>query len=231
MYFDEKYIMSLPANPLAAIFRILDDFSAQYQAYPSGSEDEYELAKEVCSLLSAYVDREGIEYQVPVPTGDRQQDIKNVLQFVGTHRKSLQAEITKLGFEQSQQMYRLMLGTTFRYDFSEGDLARVQKLINEVRDLITASSRLEPRHKQRVLGRLEKLQSELNKRVSDFDRFYGTLIELSIAARIIGENCRPLVDRIRELADIVWPVQARAFDLPSNTPFRLPGEIKDGEEA
>jgi len=230
MYFDENYVMSLPDSSLAAILRILEDFSLQYKQLPAGDDTEYELVKEVCALLSAYVDREGIKYSVPTPTGDRQQDIKNTLEFVGTQKKVLRTQVTKLGFEQSQQVYRLMLGRGFHYELSEGDLARVQRLINELRDLITASGKLEPAHKQRVLNRLEKLQSELNKRVSDFDRFYGTLIELSIAARIIGENCKPIVDRIRELAGIVWPVQARAFDLPSNTPFRLPGETKDEEK-
>lgn len=230
MYFDEKYVMSLPEDALAAIFRILEDFHDRYRSFPAGSDDEYDLVKEVSALLSAYVDREGLKYNVPTPTGDRQQDIKDILHFVDTHKKSLKTQITKLGFEQNQQRFRLMLGSTFHYELSEGDLSRVQRLTNEMRDLIAASDKLRPAHKQRVLNRLEKLQSELNKKVSDFDRFYGTLIELSITARVIGENCKPIVDRIRELASIVWPAQARAFDLPSNTPFKLPGESLDEDE-
>lgn len=39
--------------------------------------------------------------------------------------------------------------------------------------------------------------------------------------RKFGEEAKPLVDRIREIANTTWHIQARAEELPSDTPPEL----------
>jgi hypothetical protein len=48
-------------------------------------------------------------------------------------------------------------------------------LINELRDELSKESELDEAHKQRLLKRLEALQKELHKKVSDLDHFCGLL--------------------------------------------------------
>lgn len=88
-----------------------------------------------------------------------------------------------------------------------------------MRQIISKTDNLAKSHKSRLLNRLEKLQSELHKSVSDLDRFWGLLIDASIVLKKVGENAKPIVDRVREIVDIIWRVQIRAEELPSNTPF------------
>lgn len=237
MYFDEDFIRSLPDDPPSAILQIAKRYSRIMDEGNAAGAPIYELVKEMHAFLSVYLEAKGlpgdIEFQgsplsLAQMTGDVTADTGHLLWFVNALAGEMHEEVTKRSSEQLQRSFRLMLGTEgFHYEFSEGDLHRIQQLVNELRDLISASDALGADHKRRVLGRLEKLQSELHKKVSDLSWFWGELIEASIAARIMGENAKPVVDRIREIVSVVWPVQARAFELPSDTPFRLPGETED----
>ncbi|MBI4826866.1 MAG: hypothetical protein HY807_10680 [Nitrospirae bacterium] len=49
----------------------------------------------------------------------------------------------------------------------------------------------------------------------------GCYVTLSFAGSKFGDDAKPFVDRIREIADIVWRTQARAEELPSSTPTPL----------
>lgn len=91
----------------------------------------------------------------------------------------------------------------FLYEFSDGDIKRIQTLINELRNLISNTKELENNHKSRLLKRLEKIQSELHKKISDIDRFWGLVGEGGVVLAKLGENAKPRVDRIREIAEIV----------------------------
>jgi hypothetical protein len=82
---------------------------------------------------------------------------------------------------------------------------------------ISESPDIEEKHKQRLLQRLEKLQAELHKKMSDLDRFWGLVGEAGIVLGKFGKDAKPLVDRIREITDIVWRTQSRAEELPSDT--------------
>ena len=113
------------------------------------------------------------------------------------------------------------------YEFSQGDLDKIQELLNDLRTLISESKDLGEDHKSRLLRRLEKLQSELHKKVSDLDRFWGFFIDASIVVGQMGENAKPMVDIIQKIVKIIWPIQTRAYELPSDLPFKLLGQAED----
>ena len=85
---------------------------------------------------------------------------------------------------------------------------------------------------QRLLVRLEKLQSEMHKKVSDLDRFRGLIGDAGVVLGKLGKDAKPIVDRIKEVADIVWQTQSRTEELPSGTkiPMLTNGVVTDGEE-
>lgn len=130
---------------------------------------------------------------------------------------------TLIGLTTAQKMetiksrFSITLAGGFGYEFTDGDLNRIRMLINELRELIIANSELDDDHKSRLLKRLEKMQSEIHKKMSDLNSFYGLLVEASVVLRKIGENAKPIVDRIKELSNISWNTHARAENLPSGT--------------
>lgn len=93
----------------------------------------------------------------------------------------------------------------------------MQVLLNQLRTLIADAKDLEEEHQQRLLRRLEKLQSEIHKKVSDVDRFWGLIGDAGVVLGKLGKDAKPIVDRIREITEIVWQTQSRAEELPSGT--------------
>lgn len=117
--------------------------------------------------------------------------------------------------------FKKALGNTFFYEFSQGDLENVQSLINEIRGLIANAAAIEEEHRQRLLSRLENLQTELHKKMSDLDKFWGLIGDAGVILYKLGNDAKPIVDRIKELTNIVWHTQARKEELPSGSNFPL----------
>jgi len=82
--------------------------------------------------------------------------------------------------------------------------------------MVSANTELDEGHKQRMLKRLEKMQSELHKKMSDISRFYELMGDAGVALGKLGEGAKPFVDRIKEIVDIGWKSQARAEQLQSD---------------
>ena len=185
------------------------------------------------ACLLAYAESHGYDLtscKPPALQGSAEQDDKRIIDFFSIVKGSL-AKQERLGLVESQkQQFAMRFGSQFFYEFSQGDLDRIQNLINELREQITSSEKLKAEHKQRVLKRLEKLQAELHKKVSDLDRFWGVLFDCFFVIEKLGESAKPLVDRVREIAGIVYGVQLRAHDLPGNLPLRLPGEKEENNK-
>lgn len=103
-----------------------------------------------------------------------------------------------------------------------------RNLLSELRQLITDSDKFDENHRERLLNKLEKLQSELHKRTSNLDKLWGLIGEAGIVLGKFGEDAKPLADRIRKIAEITWRTQARAEELSSG--FEMP-LLKSAEDS
>lgn len=126
--------------------------------------------------------------------------------------------------------FATMIGKSFVYEFTEGDLKKIQELLNELRGLVSDSHLFEDTHRRRLLKRLEKLQQELHKKQSDLDHFWGLVGDAGVALGKFGKDAKPIVDRIREITHIVWRTQTRAEELPSGSLPPLLTNDSDGGE-
>jgi hypothetical protein len=72
-------------------------------------------------------------------------------------------------------------------------------------------------HRARLLRRLESLQSEMHKKMSDVDRIWGLVGDAGIVIGKFGKDAKPIVDRIKELSQIAWKTQARTEELSSSS--------------
>lgn len=102
--------------------------------------------------------------------------------------------------------YSALFSDEYCYDFSDSDYARIQQLINEIREIIQTSELIPENHKARLLRRLEATQRELHKKTSDIDRFWGFIGESGIVLRKFGEDLKPLSERITEFGRIILAV-------------------------
>ena len=93
--------------------------------------------------------------------------------------------------EEKKRDFAALLGSAFNFRLSHADTERIQVLINELRDLIGKDERFEEDHRRRLLTRLEDLQRELHRRLSNLDRFYGLIGDAGVLLGKFGRDAKP----------------------------------------
>lgn len=222
MLYSDQFIESIPQNPIYSIKeackQALQEVSDLNNHWTTSELEALEEADVLLEELQA-ADILPTNYTKPRSAGvsreERARSIRDELISVVENLERLQLEEKR---ERLASRFRAVIGVSFTYEFSDGDLNRVQTLLNELRQLISETEQFEPSHQQRVLSRLENLQKELHKKVSDLDRFWGLVGDAGVMLEKLGNNAKPIVDRIREVTTIVWKTQGRAEQLSSNSP-------------
>lgn len=224
MLFDSQFIEMVEESPIEGVVKACDlafERVSAAQTDPHGwNEEEHAILWEAASFVELVLEENSlhIKYVVPEAKGDISVNSKNLFEFLQGVRNEFEARSIALRIESYKGRYRSAFKSAFAYEFSQGDFDRIQLLVNELRDKISSNEMLESDHKRRLLKRLEKLQSELHKRVADLDRFWGMVGDAGVVLGKLGNDSKPIVDRIKELAEIVWRTQARTEELPSNSP-------------
>jgi hypothetical protein len=223
LFFKEEFIDSLRSDPIAGTIKMVDLVQKTTSHTPEWDDSQREILVEAYALVTEMLET-GIlpltlNHTPPNLLGNLD-DCLTISEFLRGIQRYCQAEASKLQLSSLRSRFRVRLGSGFIYEFSQGDLDRVQHLINELREQISKTSALKQEHQQRLLRRLEKLQAEMHKKVSDLDRFWGLVGDAGVIFGKLGNDGKPLVDRIKEIANIVWQTQSRAEELPSGT--RLP---------
>lgn len=184
-----------------------------------------ELAAEIVASIQEELYFSHIKFP-PLPEigHDNTENVKQLITFVAHVKLAIQPLIDdEVGSNKRNQFLsaienkKKILNKGFFYEFTDGDLNRVQQLINELRSEITQSDLFEGSHRARLLRRLEAMQSEMHKKMSDVDRIWGLVGDAGIVIGKFGKDAKPFVDRIRELSQIAWKTQARAEELPSSS--------------
>lgn len=229
MLFTEEFLASFKDDPIGGTIQMIKTVRANVDS--SGGEwldSDYETLLEAYALINEVVTAKLLPIQKPnFPiTGDINEDCRNVNQFIQALEMHCVKEASKMKVASLQSHFKIAIGSGFAYEFSQGDLDRVQVLINQIRSLIDETDGLQEDHKRRLLSRLEKLQAEMHKKVSDLDRFWGLIGDAGVVLGKLGNDAKPIVDRIREVADIVWQTQSRAEELPSGTQIPMLGSNK-----
>lgn len=219
--FDSSFYDKLPDDPVMAIYKICQAIQEIYNRSTSKEEDEkyYEYYLEAFGVLKAINESYNIGIKIPDLPSGRSNHLEFISEFSSELSSRLDSVVADNIIKKSQEKYLIKIGRTFSYEFSQGDLNRIQTLINELRDSISNSDLYENNHKERILKKLEDLQKELHKKVANLDKFWGLVGEAGVVLGKFGNDAKPLVDRIREIAQITWRTQARAEELPSNSPL------------
>ncbi len=223
MSFTDEFIADLREDPVIQTIKLCDLTIEKINQSRSEGWTEAQLAilLETCALLMELMDTGLLPISADLPITanlslDQCPKLYAFIRFVG---EECRKEESKLRFASLRSRFRTSLGSGFVFEFSQGDLDRVQELLNQLRTLFSAGTSFDEEHRQRLLRRLEKLQSELHKKVSDLDRFWGLIGDAGVVIAKLGNDAKPIVDRIREITEIVWQTQSRTEELPSGTKF------------
>ncbi|MBI9073711.1 MAG: hypothetical protein JEY94_19095 [Melioribacteraceae bacterium] len=222
---NDTIIQGIPEDYVEAVVYIIENYN-NYVDY-AGSNPDISLRDyhneviDFYALLEVYLSNKGYDFESLTLNDEMQENIKQIELYISTVQGTFEKTLTSNSIAQSRDKYNRLFGKSFVYEFTTGDLNRIQELLNELRTNISGSEFFTAEHKQRLLKRLEKIQSELHKKVSDMDRFWGLIGDAGVAIGKFGKDAKPIVDRVKEIADIVWRTQSKAEELPSgsNIPF------------
>jgi hypothetical protein len=213
---NDEFLKAIPNDLNSGVQQIVTDYFTFYEKNGVRGIHIYKQCVDYYHLLEAFLISRKHSFNPLKFSNDKKMDINLILNFFSNQKSKLEDRLEMASIKDSKEKFNLMFGNAFSYEFTDGDLTIIQRLINEIRDYITTSEWFTDDHRQRMLNKLEKLQSELHKKVSDLDKFWGFFVDASIVFGKIGENAKPFFDRIKDLLDIIWRTQARAEELPSN---------------
>ena len=222
MLFDQSVIDLVDQSPIEGLreaIRISNERRSEMPPAQFWMEKEVEIMLESAVFFDLVIKNKNInvKFEVPKLSSENDENGNMLNSALVDLEKWVETHFNELKTSSLRNQYNVYFRETFAYEFSQGDLVRIQTLINELRDQISANHELEPNHKQRLLKRLESLQSELHKRVSDLDRFWGLIGDAGVVLGKLGKDAKPIVDRIKEIAEVVWKTQARSEELPSDS--------------
>jgi len=200
--FDEEFLRNLPDDNIFALEKLCQNFfeNPKSKGYSQDNYDEYlqafgtiyPIAKEAVSKLP--------EISFGANKRNNFEQIVSFFNYVNDF--VIQYNTNKL-VQKAQNDFQAIRGKIVYYEFQEDDFEEIQNHINELRIIIDGSELLSEDHKLRLLKRLEKVQLELHKRVSDVDRFLGLLLDVNIIVRDLGENAKPFMEITKNISKII----------------------------
>ncbi|WP_324026754.1 hypothetical protein [Aeromonas caviae] len=231
MLFSKDFVTYVMENPFRGVVRACDQVKEILNGYENineWSDDEQEILIEGAAFINLVLSEKGYLSEHPFPeiSNNVGWNCHKLHEYLTSVRNQFSSYDLNDRVNNHTETYRSLFPNTFSYEFSQGDLERVQFLINELREQISNNANLEESHRQRLLKRLEHLQSELHKKVSDLDRFWGLVGDAGVVLGKLGTDAKPIVDRIKEIAEIAWKTQARTEELPSSATNPMLNENK-----
>jgi hypothetical protein len=202
-----------------AALKICEHFSLYFRTLNLGERQDGAGFPLYIAMWSAFNESRGGHFKDPVPPIGRNGEAlspEDVAPFFDGIKSNLLERAKLQAFHSSKEYFQIRLDRHAAYEFSQGDLDRVQDLINELRTLLTNSTVIDAAHRERLLKQLERLQGELHKRMSSLSSFYGMIGDFGVVLGKFGDSVKPLTDRFCEMLRIVWSTQARAAELASN---------------
>lgn len=221
MLFNEGFLENVREEPILSIVSAIElCMSKLDNSLQNWLQSEYDYLFETYSLVSVILESFNLQSAVEDISleGNINKDCISLRNYLDLVQVEYAAKAKQISLETMKNRFHKEINNLFTYEFSQGDLDRIQVLINELRKEIKESNLFETKHQERLLKRLKKLQAEMHKKMSDIDRFWGLVGDAGVVLGKFGKDSKPFVDRIREISDIVWRTQSRAEELPSNTP-------------
>jgi hypothetical protein len=135
--------------------------------------------------------------------------------------------------EALDEHFAALFDASLGYELTDAQLIQLKKLVNELQEKLSAPNPLAEHRRERLLKRLEKLQLELQSKLSSLDRLYGTTMEVLVVAQNLGDKAQAVLDIAGRIFAIIWAIHSRKdgpglshtivpLPLPPNGQFEIP---------
>lgn len=230
---ETSFVLDLTDDPLKALqevsHRVYTHYS-KYNASQSTLEAILESYLEAYAYITVSIDINNLNWDVPKLYGSNLNQARIIGEYFEVLCKSIDVEVSNQRLAHYKEKFSQSLGDTFTYEFPDEDFDRIQELINLLRDEIKQCELLEEEYRERLLKRLEKLQREFHKKMSNLDTFFGLVSDTAVAFGKAGKDIKPLVDRVREIIGIVVKIRNVCEGIPTNISLPFPELSEENED-
>jgi hypothetical protein len=141
----------------------------------------------------------------------------------------LQAKIAAADMEVEQVESACLSGIKI----TAGQVVDIQERLNGLRDAITESDLFDEKHKQRILKKVELLQYELHKKITNYDSMLVNTLRLGRTLGGFGKDSMPFVKMVKELFGVLQGCDKELEALPLGEIDEIPmllgnDEMKNG---
>lgn len=161
MIYDDEFLRTLTDDPVAGVEQVCERAFRVLQPASGWSQREYDALLEAYILIQELDGAGAFPFAMEIPRFDLSDDLPNKCSNIQTLLVSIselcKADAEKVKTSRLRTRFRASIGKAFAYEFSGGDFTRVQTLVNQLRELITATNKLEGNHQRRLVKRLEAL--------------------------------------------------------------------------
>jgi len=216
--FTPDFIAGLPDDPIDCALAVASTYEAWRKVNPGKTNelcmhaiDAYACAESLAQGGWGGFGGISFSYVFSIVLAGIDQKFKQLTNWAATNQEM---KLANEHYKASCEKYAQDPRNPFEYRFDTDQLNRLQQLINEVRDELQNLENIPDNWRRRMLRRLESLQKELHERMSSLDRFWGIVGEALPVLHQLGVAAKPIVNRLREMAEIGMRVHAVFYNLP-----------------
>lgn len=217
--FNDDFINDLPQDPIAAVLMVCDHF-LEVSAKIKEPLNDYDKFVDALGFFEAFIDAYKIakEFNCPEIGPDRDHNVKNINQFFASTYKTYDEKYQKQSLARSKSRYSLKFGKAFLYELTQDELLGIQKVIAELRTLVSKNTKLDAKYRSRLQKRLSRLQIDLQKKMSNLDPLWGIVGEDEVIHGKVGKKGNAIVSTLQRLTKIIRIIQFRAEGVKEEEP-------------
>lgn len=227
----KQLIESIPTDPHSGLMFLCGKFRAwsESKEVKSGERSEKRiLFLEAFHLLKHFTRDNNLETFVDTPKLDEKatevvkattlmytEALEKITPFVSEREEQERVEAAETKVAQ-------LLGKSFSYRFSEKDLIRIHELVRELRVCLENSEELLGSYHQRILRRLNQLETSLSETMGSLELFYVLLSDAAVLFHKLHDKSDQPVSVLKQIVGFAWRSQVNAEDLPSDSRLNIP---------
>jgi hypothetical protein len=227
MIIDDSFINSLPSNKLLAESEIINAFMnlMNNSSIAQNKQQYYEDFIEIFGFYQVFAEQNQLEVAFPKLTLDKKINIGLIIRFFETRNKEIERDVLEFNQErilyEKKSQFRTILEDVTIFDLTDRELRIINRLIDELLDIISETKEINGYHSNKLVKRLNSLINILNTKIRSFDQFWALIGDGAILLGKFKGKAKPVVEKIKEIINVVWKIQARCEDLTSDVPMMV----------
>lgn len=224
MAIDRTFIQNLPNNPLLGETKIIEEFRKILEESNKKAEREtfYDDFLDLFSLYQVYAAKHSLEILFPPLTNDKKINTGIIINFFETRQKEINEQLEDImalkTLAEKKTTFETLLSQDVVYSLSDKDLNTLYHKLDSIIDSINENFDIKRSLKSRIINLLGTLKKELKPKMQNFDKFWALVGYTGILYGLYEEKVMKILDKIKDVLNYIWKIQAKAEGLPSTNP-------------